>query len=223
MHFQVFIPHAKHSPNELIDVGLQHLRAGAIPDAVERGPNGEPGYTFSWMTGRGAVHKGYDLNLQDWVPAIANDDEFPAGRYWVGFHKTKPPTPLELERSVPYGGEFVMFGDGQEWRLPKAERLPRTMIRTDDGSDEFHIDQKFHRFVLEATEWSRFLRSAVPGGECSYSLLRDFVERALLINYRLTPEVSDRLRLFSSGDHGTILKAVFTITRPDVTEPVRNG
>lgn len=208
MHFQIFIPNASKGDNALAKVGLEHLLAGSQVHQhdLARGPGDVAGCLFTWQTKRGAVNVGYRPK-DDWIPAVA-DGDLPAGRYWIGFDDAGLPTPEELERTYAMHGELIQLGDGQIWRLPNVDKLPADMIRADDGSTAFIPQRRYHQFTLEAMDWKRFFTDYEPGGRVLWESLRNFVERGLQANYRLIPEVSDRLRLWSSGESGTVEAAV---------------
>ena len=222
MHFQLFIPGGT-AKADLIEVGLSHLARNVWTKQVETGPTNGPGLLCSWKTNRDELNQGFRPEFQDWIPAIADGEHFPAERYWIGFEKTSSPTPAHLERDRSYTGATIVLGDGQQWKIPRAESIPHQMIRTDDGETEFVSDPKLRRFYQDFAEWRAFFSQVQPGGKASYVALRDFVESALLINYRLTPEVADYLKLWTSGDQGSVLSAALSICRSDAAQGVTDG
>ena len=221
MHYQVFLPHATRNTQALQNVGLSVIADGVFEEQIPRGPTNEPGLLCGWMTNKGFTRLIFDPPSQDWLPAVADGEEFPAGRYWVGCDRKSPPKPDELQRRYPYRGTKVHLGPvdiAQEWIVPRAESLPFDMLRADDGSTRFVPQQKFHAFAQQAEEWSEVFQTAQPGGRVTFTALRDFVELGLQANYRLIPEVSDYLHLWSSGESGTVFQAALAICAPDMTE-----
>lgn len=209
MHFVVFIPgHAT-----LQDVGLGHLSENVSSQTLHSGPTEESGTIYGWWTNKGAVCMRHDDGLT-WIPAV-QFDEFEAGRYWVGLDTEKPPTPEDMQRAYPYSGEKIVMGDGMEWLIPIAERLPFDVIRADDGTDRYIPQRKFHEFTTAASYWTKLFESGDVSGKCTWSQLRDFIELGLCANYRTTREVNDYLRLFSGSESGTIYKAAMTICLPE--------
>lgn len=224
MHFQLFIPGATPATivTALIDVGLSHLTHNVIPKALASGPGNASGVLCSWATNRDEINQGYRPDVQQWIPAIADGELLPAERYWVGLETLSLPTPVQLERAQVNCTGYVDLGDGHQWKIPKADALPCDMLRDDAGETRFVRQAKYIRFCAEAEEWRQLFLGHRIGGQTTYTALRDFVELALQVNYRLIPEVSDALRLFSSGEQGTVLQAALAICRTDGLE-VRHG
>jgi hypothetical protein len=223
MHFQIYLPHlTEGTPQdelriELIDRGLDQLRERCAFKFLRSGPDDSPGYLCYWQTNKGLSNRDFDPHGWEWLPAIADGDELPEGRYWLGTCKARPPIPEELERPSQLEGELVTLGDGQQWRLPNLHNLPHDMIRTGDGETVYRVQERWSRFKIEANKWLGFFENIQPNDSVSFSVLRDFVESALALNYRLTPELCDRLALWTSGESGTVLHASLAILRPQLT------
>jgi hypothetical protein len=221
MHFVLFIPDSGDESlsisDTLISVGCGHLGDRVnTPQQITQGPDGGKGKLYSWMGNSGQVHR---FEPDEWLPAIASPDEgFAECRYWVGVNSNSPPKPIDLLRSYPYSGENVLMGDGQQWLVPRATSLPFDAIRADDGSTVFIPQRKYHHFSLMADEWRNSLNIAKSGTTFLFDEMRDFVEQGLIANYRLLPEVSDYLKLFSTGPNGTVqpaLLAAIAIITPE--------
>ena len=193
MHYLIHIPGVRGpDPKHLERVGLADHIAGA--DFMEcAGPTG-PGVMCAWRS-PDAMQFNYLPDQQYWLPAAASGD-LAKGRYHVGIWKESPPTPVDLRRSYPYRGASTELGDGNSWVIPFAAKLPADAMLNDDGTWKFVLQQRFHTFWLEALEWAR---KASESEKFFYSASVDFLTRALALNYRITPEVASRLRLFS--DH----------------------
>lgn len=207
MHFQIFIPGVcGSSPEHLVQVGLEALTTRAQFLDVVTGPDKQPGVLVGWIGGR-TRSIGYHADRQTWVPAIAHNGLAP-GRYWFGTWNEAPPTPEDLQREYPYPGATVKLGDGRNWLLPRAHELPSDMVRADDGTWRFEVQRRFYAFWLESLDWHRRLMELGSGGSVRMVEVAEFVERALGINYRMTPEVVNHLRLFTSRDSGTVAQAL---------------
>lgn len=218
---QIFIPGAKKDPVELINVGLGHL-AAECHMKQSKGPGDDIGMLIDWITDSGGG-SGFQPDKQTWLPAFADGPDLPEGRYWVGIDNNDPPRPRDLAKTRIYDGGWIELGDGNRWQVPREENLPRNMLRNGAGKTEYHPQEQFQRFCSECREWRQVLTGTVKiGGKETYDHLRNFIEQALMVNYRLTPEISDYLKLFSSGRQGTVHRAAFEIIRPDLTE-VRDG
>lgn len=224
MHYVLFIEREKlegTSEEILTEVGCGHIVEGVqSPKRVNAGPTGKPGLLFSWMTNSGRIHH----HIGDdpvWLPAIGNADHEP-DRYWVGVKPNDPPTPKDMQRRYPHAGETHTLGQ-HTWIFPQAEKLPFDMIRQDDGSTQFIPQRRFHEFYLLSSEWKNTFLKSRPGGHVAYEEMRDFVEHGLTLNYRLIPEVADYLKLYTTGENGTVLpvlRAALSMTAPDQTEAV---
>lgn len=209
MRFLIFIP-GDQLPNEqkLVTVGLPHLVRGASSMATGAGPDGKPGVVFSWPTADPRTVVGYLPDQQEWIPAVTRDDQA-AGRYWVGFSKASPPTAKDLARTSQFEGSRVVLGDGSEWLLPAAGRLPQDAKLDPDGVWAFEIQQRFQKHWDDSCAWFWDLAVKASEGD-SISLSGESVEyliRALTLNYMLTPEVASHLKLFNSQNMIPALQA----------------
>lgn len=206
MHFQIYIPGVRGcDPQHLEEVGLATLAASANFVGCDKGPDGQSGSVIFWKhTAKGTI--GYLPEKQDWLPAIA-DAGRPAGRYWIGFTQGADPTPEDLQRPYRHVGELLTFGDGQGWMLPQLYKLPHDMIRVDDGTWKFELQRQFHDLWLEARQVQPVLQATEIWTRDLFATLAEFVLHVLQLNYRLTPEVVNRLRLFTAGDSGTVVLA----------------
>lgn len=212
MRFAIYIP-GNTLPDEtkLADVGLSHLTANVAGIGTPRGPDGGPGIVFSWPQGaRGPI--AYLPDQQEWTPADA-EDEKPAGRYWVGFFRGQPPTPNDLAWPTQFDGAMTKLGDGNQWNIPVAGKLPMKCERGPDGKWGFIVRQQFEWFWEESRRWRVQLgvMGLVGANNGMYSIdasCCEYLTRALGMNYMLTPEVVSRLGLFGSD---TILDAMAAI------------
>lgn len=198
MHFQIFIPGKQGTdPQHLADVGLPGLAAGALFLAT-RGPDDQSGLLISWP-GDGPPKTGYDAERQTWRPAVPQG-AWPAARYWIGFWNESPPRPEELAVTYQQAGSDVELGDGQRWLIPHARELPAEMKLADDGTWRFAPQRQFHELWIAALRWRDWFQNAKPGDTYEYADMAEFVLQALQVNYRMTREVVDHLKLFVAAD-----------------------
>lgn len=130
-----------------------------------------------------------------------------SGRYWV--ETTGPYSPAELRRPYQERGIWLVLGDGSEWLIPNESELPRDLILEDDGSIKFELQRRFAEFGTEVDRWRERTSREIEGDSAevySYRELLDFATRALRVNYRITPEIVNSLRLFSTSN---VMRAVF--------------
>lgn len=202
MHFQIYVPRPDMSVvPSLAAAGLAELQAGA--EHVEAaGPDGGRGYVYAWRKPTDACRDhGYFPDRQTWIPSK------PAGRYYVGLWNDAPPTPAELARPRPLEGSPVGLGDGREWLIPAAARVPRDCVLDDDGVPAFVVGERCRAFWDES---ERFFRDLVLADVEARKLVIDadwwaYLCRALAMNYRVVPELVSHLRLF---DTDTMFAAV---------------
>lgn len=209
MHFLLFIP-GSHGADIPASVGLDALREGASFTPIDAGPGGQAGNLVTWSTPFRHCPAVYDPARQDWEPAVPlNGRE--AGRYWVGFWRDRPPRPDDLLRADAQRGAAIQFGDGELWEVPRAWELPFDVIRGQGGLYELCVQRRFTEFFVGVHAWKVRFDNAKEGAGFLTADLAEFVEMALGINYRLTPEVISHLRLFQSGAQGSLLKAGLSI------------
>lgn len=210
MHFQLFIPNRRAAnPQHLIDVGLADFVPGA-EFLDSRGPDdaqgsAQSGVLVAWRK-PGATELGYRPDQQEWKPAIPTN-ALAAGRYWIGFWKDSLPTPDDLRRPYCHRGTELELGDGQAWTFPHPQKLPRDVILEDDGSHRYELQRRFHDYGLEVERWQAHF-----AGKDTTFFYRDAIDtvlNALRLNYRLTPEVQNALRLLNTDN---LERAILAIT-----------
>lgn len=204
MHYQLYFPGQRgQSPAILESAGLGDFAMVSGVNWFEdaAGPDGKGGAFAAWPR-PGAAKMGFLPDQQEWLPAIGAGEDGPA--YWIGFWKDADPTPEDLLRAYPEPGEKIALGDGREWLVPTLERIDKDLIRADDGTWRYEIQRRYYKLWLDSLDWARKFQGA-NGAGVSFDMgeLAEFVERCLRINYRLLPEVTNRLRLFTQN---TIVK-----------------
>lgn len=206
-HYLIYLPQPQMvTTADLTAVGLADLAEGFEQIPLSAGPDGSPGRLLAWRTPQdNQMH--FQPAEQTWLPAIADGDA-KAGRYYVGIWNHSPPTPDRLRRPYAKLGHFVTLGDGHQWLIPDAEQLADIMIKADDGSWRFEVQRQYHDYYIEARRWMATFHASDDSIKVDYFEIADFVLRALQINYRITVEVVNHLRLFDKNAIGQAMFAV---------------
>lgn len=203
--FQVFIPDSPGKNNvPLESVGLTDGFGGHETNRTNAGPDGTPGAVYSWITPQ-AVRFGYKPDEQTWVPS-AKDGDRESGAYWIGFWNDSAPTEKDLRRPDLRRGAPVKLGDGDQWVITTPDHLERYPDLQTDGSIKWCADAQFNWLTadLDRRKEEGVQTSEVDGEQVTSILFDDladwhFLCRVLAVNYRITPEVVSRLRLFSQS------------------------
>lgn len=194
----IFLPDKRGSnPFHLVEAGLSYLdRPGdhlSYTDLESTGPGGKPGVIAGWIEDRPTPDTelfGYAPQRQTWIES-AN------GKYWVGWQNDRPPSPATLARREMIDGPRLELGDGNEWQLIAAARLPQ-QARLISGNWEWAPQQRFASFV-ERTAWAfDVARKTLESGAGIPIEAVDYAMGVLSWNYRITPEIADRLGLFTA-------------------------
>lgn len=208
MHPLVYIPGDR--SDCLQRVGLDALLDGAAYTSCPKGPDGRGGQLVSWSTPHRPVKPIYRPAEQEWVPAVPLNGR-PAARYHVGFWNASPVKPVDLLRPDAKRGASVRLGDGELWEVPRAWDLPFDLVRGDSGLYERVVQRRFTEFFVGVGHWRVKFEEAKEGDSFLWADLADFVELALSINYRITPEIINHLRLFQQGVGESLLRAGMAI------------
>ena len=197
MHFSLWIPGqtAERPAQQLVDVGLPALAANFTHVRKPREPGGEVGTLFLWSQ---PGHAALGPTQPDWIPAEGIDGA--AERYWIGLDRNCQPQDLRRHRTFP--GRSVLLGDGNHWLIPVMQRLPLTISMTATGLElepvriyeGVTVDAEF---LQETQDWRRLVMQSDDSTELDWQGLWTFAYRALLVNYRLTVEVVNALKLFN--------------------------
>lgn len=219
-HFLLFLPGERgQDPALLRDRGLDDLVAGAeFADhaATSFAPRG--GVLVAWRR-PGDVRCHVAEAAQDWLPQIAAGEP----RYWVGTWRDSPPAPEDLRRADGLlDSHRVELGDGCEWEVPAAARLPRTLRLGPEGL-------RFELFDRYRSYWDSSCRfreqvEAFYRGEAAKLVIDadwwDYLVGALRLNYRILPEIVSHLGLLTTSTCFSALAA--TVLSPDVWRALRD-
>lgn len=208
MHHVIYLPqHSTANVAHLADVGLGDHAPGAKMTALDGTDQVIAGqHAAGLLVWWGQTKpKTKALPALEWLPAMPLDD-LPAARYFVGVDPQRPPQPHELLRDKPHPGQPVGLGDGNLWVVPHPGQLPFDIVR-DASTGEIRQTPRpaFYRFWCKALAWQQMF-DAHQAGDPLPDLIEqvEFVEEALRLNFRLTPELVSWLKLLSTGPEGTL-------------------
>lgn len=250
MHFSLYFPGQTGASNAPLDrCGLAALYADRSPQwaPLERGPDGGPGLLAVWQCGDPERDPPLAVTpTQDWQPcrpvlaagagARATEGEhqppapaLPAGAYWVGIDRERPPTPADLAHKTTYAGYWIRLADGQEWHVPTAALMSPLADLDEHGRycerprGEFagfwHKSEKYAQAMftaaLQHNALSLVAKKEPPpiAVEFDREELFQFCVEALAFNYRLNAEIVARLGLFDQLTMSTIVKAVIDLPK----------
>lgn len=217
MHPQIWIPKPDTpiDPVKLLEsVGLEDWTHG-FDFADLRGPDERPGRMFGWLNPRDnrVIRPAEQL---EWMPAIAIDS-FASERYWIGFHPD-PPTPRDLAHKHQFPGVAVKLGDSNHWMIPQPSQLPKTLVY---GDNEIVLQASFrangHKiktsFLKQTQRFEEFLREADPEDQLDWFSLAEYCRESIAVNYRICPEILNRLQLLDQVTARAILYVCLSILR----------
>lgn len=206
-HYSIYIPKASAPKPALLDqVGLPGLiRDGdfsplMIP-VLKEGPDGGDGLLFTWVDTNGIESnptQGFSADKQHWEPAPPDPAQaLPAGRYWFGVEKDRPPTPEDLQRRSVLPGFHAPLADGNEWRLPNAQQLPHRFGMGADGR-ETRVVKVEYREIFDRMAWCYDAAEAFVryGSERDPRQFREYLAYLLMQNYRINLPLCYWLMLF---------------------------
>lgn len=193
MHFLLFLPDRHGAkPEHLTEAGLGHLLRpdDAQPmfcDLAHSGPGDRRGVLVGWMTA-GMQDLQYLPTRQTWVEGNG---------YWVGWDTQNPPTAADLERKTTVAGHILELGDGKDWLIPSATKVPH-LARFCKGA-WLEVADPAYQSLLEDAAWSldQCLQLVEHDHEIPLIAATEHAFRALCWNYRLVGEVASHLALFN--------------------------
>ena len=143
----------------------------------------------------------------NWIPAYASGD-LAEGRYLVGLPVISP-NPSELEWPKLFGGYLVTLGDGNRWCIPSAGMLPQSVKMRSNGVASRQVRKEYQAYFDDSVKWfADFIdRDFSNVNQTFDSEIFNYLARALMLNYRLTPEVISELELFGTENLVTCLRA----------------
>lgn len=217
MHFQIFIPDDsplnlspgpdQSSPEAILArAGLADLAENASMSSLMTGPKiGEEQLGSGKLFGWDRFSKGYYGENAEWIPAVPVRD-LPARRYWIGIHKSSPPTPEELKKAN--GLKLcnpVTDDSGNVWQIPVARRLPRVFGVDSAGEVVSEVKGKYHEYWEAAFGFfEMFLGNKVSFQNGDYWR---FAVAAFGWNYRVTSELLTHMKVISDETLDSIVEA----------------
>lgn len=217
MHYQLFIPHETGKPLGTAQQALERVGlADLIPGHEGRDSQGpgeaSQGHLIAWRRPGKNDRMHFNASEQTWIPAIPNGpDGEGRGRYWVGFWNDSPIVPEDLQLPQATWGATYQLGDGNVWVIPTLRSFNHDIVRNaETGEWETTVQARYHKAHFGAMYWAERLQNE-PEVSASWGELADYVESVLRLNYRLIPEVTNHLRLFSTHTMISTLYAVIGI------------
>lgn len=182
--------------NRLDSVGLSRLKAGAIFQTLELGPDAGSGILASWPR-KGEPRGDFLPSQQTWMPAVKVGDLL-ASRYWVGFQTGNLPSPKDLAWRNQAPGQYLTLGKvGHQWLFPSASSLPVAFSEATDGS----IGLPPQELTREFCDVGQQTYAKMIGGsldDIDVSAVVALVLRGLQVNYMILPEVVSYLKLIDT-------------------------
>ncbi len=210
-HFLLYFPGVTGAnPKHFVDVGLENLLGENEPgpsffDVINGGPDGGAGMIATWLDPAAPEKNPRAGNFPDeqhWQPAKPDPERnfSLAGRYWLGWEKARPPRPLDLARVNQIAGVSIELGDGQEWMLPNAFRLPHR-FDLDDSGEMVRKVVRTHEALFERTRWAfRTVEAALATGDVDWPPVVAYLVEMLAVNYRMPRDLAFALALFNEGN-----------------------
>ncbi len=214
--YLIFIKGANsaNAKQHLKDFGLSDLGLdGLMSTHVDAGPNPEKnsGVICGWMNGNSEDPRMQISDSQLWKPMPENGNRA-EGDVWVGVEPLRPVTPKDLARKQMRPGTKVTLRDSNEWLIPAAQQLPRTLSLGSEGSVEREVEERYRGYFDRAFNamqqvfrpfgiWNDeqgFNTNIEPTDEIKTITIEDgthLAGEALSINYRLNYEVALMLGL----------------------------
>lgn len=196
MHFQLWFPGGERDAAALLDrMGLSDFIPGCRSSALPFGLGAVPGTLVHW-SGDGEI----DERVQQWTDL---------GTCQVGLWNESPCSPEDLARDTLLDGYECRLGDGQNWRIPNANRLP-SLFRLIGGKWTAIKKTRFAEFWNQSKDWNRRLINYGLNGEAISvsegisiaeieNQLVEFCVAALRLNYRLSAEIASVLNLLDTN------------------------
>lgn len=192
--FLYFLPTTKKQieRTDLVKIDFPFYDNALLPGRhVERdGPGHEVGSVFQ-LTGQtnpraeSPTPIGYYPDDQEWACA---------GKYWIGWRKDAPPTPIDLERRMNVSGHPVKLLDGIEWLVPAVRQvnglntLPQVWGLDSEGNN-CTVTSPEHELLWDKAcmlfDFYTGNEESVKGMELTYDDSLTIAAQALAVNYLL--------------------------------------
>jgi hypothetical protein len=170
---------------------------------VAEGPSGRAGMLGAWMRldGDGSSIGMFAPAQQTWTPWPAQPN------LWLGTELARPIRPEDLARRQMHQGEWLRLADGQEWHIPIASGLPHTW--TPRG----RVPKT--PFAAFCAETNRLYQVAMgcESDAITFEVEWEFACQALMLNYRLTPELIGMLGLVDDTANLAIVWATMELNK----------
>lgn len=193
----VFVPgNCKRHRSALADLGIGELDDVSVDVYTQdgAGPDGQRGVLFYFQRADEPLST---PRPDTWLP-LAKLGDREAGRAFVGYVASDPPTAKSLARGTMQPGEWMKLG-ADNWHIPVARQLPRSLAMNPDRSISSQIHARFADFFTKAYKSLDWF-AVDEDGKCraSFAEAWEFACEALAINYRIVPELVSALGLIDS-------------------------
>lgn len=215
MHYAIFIPDGKPGGDKNWEIaGLQGLESSGnewFPGEVD----GKRGTVAMWR------HRNHNAttNTEEYNWTISEN-----GLWYLGIHKEEGISPADLELNEMLEGNPVEMGDGNEWVIPIAWKLPEKH-RLVENEWVRKVSRKYEWYQEEAFDICEQIFSQIENVNdanltvaVSVSHSSDLVSRALCLNYRLTPEVISAIGLINRESFRKALVSICDLNHILATE-----
>lgn len=210
---QLFIPNAEtnDAPKELAALGLADLAPG-VAGFVMNGPGEQHGLMCVWTLPK-LPHDLKQVHELRWIPSIEMPGR-PAGAYHVGLPEVL--LPKTLARDFQFPGLVVEI-KGNKWNIPVPRMMPTMLLFGAGGELVAEQSKELNGLLLDMQfseqcgTYLELLKSDNPVVDLVE--LRDFVLRALSVNYRMLPEVANHFQLIDENSAKRVMFAALGATR----------
>jgi len=185
--------------------GLQAL-GGPADSAMawvqtESSPTGKRGLLGFWSQLNSVHDRRFDPGSQTWR-------QLPGSPLWLGTEDHDPLCPEDIQRTKIYRSNPVTLEDGQEWLIPVANALPHYWGIDDEGQFSRRPKGDFAEFCGKAeTLFKVFNRQQADGEPWTLETDWDYLNYALQLNYKLTPQIVTALQLIGDDSAADLVAA----------------
>jgi len=246
-HYSLYIPGQRFGRTSFLQpLGLAELEENCGWDwcEVTEGPDGASGVIGTVLCAdpvRRPAH-GYRPDIQRWSPCPPDEVKgICKGDLWFGIEPERPPSPIDLQHSRTYEGQFVKLKDGNEWKIPESLSLPMQVGRDPEtGELQKYYPDKFSEFcrMTERFVYTFFeniallnvMKQRFPEMDekeltVTFELEEswEYASRALSINYRVCDPLVGYGYLDLMNEMHMVMIIRATIALPDIIDVIKKN